>query len=101
MPEIIDRYLRLATGADYAAMAACFTTDATVTDEGQTYHGRDEIRAWREKLAAAFDYTVRVLRVEGEYRVTALVEGTFPGSPVELTYNFRLRDGLISELAIG
>jgi hypothetical protein len=62
---------------------------------------RDEIRAWREKLAAAFDYTVRVLRTEGEYRVTAQVAGDFPGSPVELTYDFRLRDGLIAELVIG
>jgi ketosteroid isomerase-like protein len=101
MPEIIDRYLQLATSDDYAGMAACFTDDAVVTDEGHTYHGRDEIRAWREKLAAAFDYTVRVLRTEGEYRVTAQVAGDFPGSPVELTYDFRLRDGLIAELVIG
>jgi hypothetical protein len=100
MPEIIDRYLQLAAGDDYAGMAACFTPDATVSDDGHTYHGRDEIRAWREKLAAAFDYSVRVLRTEGQYRVTTLVEGDFPGSPVELTYEFRLSDGLISELVI-
>jgi ketosteroid isomerase-like protein len=101
MPEIIDRYLRLATSDDYAGMAACFTEDAVVTDDGQTYRGRDEIQAWREKLAAAFDYTVTVLRIEGQYRVTAVVAGDFPGSPVELAYDFRLREGLISELVIG
>jgi ketosteroid isomerase-like protein len=105
VPEIIDRYLQTATGTDFAAMAACFTEDAAVTDEGKTHHGRQEIRAWREQLAATFEYTVTVLGADpgddGRYRVTALIEGNFPGGRVELTYAFRLREGLISELVIG
>jgi hypothetical protein len=38
---------------------------------------------------------------EDSYRVTALVEGDFPGGRVELGYTFRLHDGLISSLSIG
>ena len=104
-PEIIDRYLQLGTGKDHAATAACFTPDATVSDDGRTYHGRAEIQAWREALAGQFTYTVKVLGTEGNesggYRVRSLVEGDFPGGRVELTYAFHLRDGLISELTIG
>jgi ketosteroid isomerase-like protein len=104
-PEIIERYLQLATGSEYAAMAACFTPAAVVTDEGKTYRGRAEIQAWREQLAATFEYTVKVLNAEpagdGLYRVTALIEGNFPGGRVELTYTFRLENDLIAELSIG
>ena len=103
-PEIIDRYLRLATGPDTAALAECFTPDAVVTDDGRTHHGREEIRAWRESVASAFEYTARVLRTEagtdGRHLVTAVIEGSFPGSPVQLRYAFTLRDDRISELVI-
>jgi ketosteroid isomerase-like protein len=105
MTEVIDRYLQTATGNDFAAMAACFTEDAEVTDEGRTHRGRPEIQAWREQLAATFEYTVKILSTDtgddGRHHVKALVEGNFPGGRVELTYRFRLRDDLISELVIG
>ena len=97
-PEIIERYLRLGT-------ADCFASDATVSDDGRTYHGRAEIQAWREELAGRFTYSVTVLGADddgdGGYRVRTLVEGDFPGGRVELTNGFRLRDGLIGELMIG
>jgi ketosteroid isomerase-like protein len=103
-PDVIQRYLDAAAQEDFDGLTACFTDDATVTDEDRTYHGRNEIRAWREKTAAAFEYTAEVLRSEPTgpdgYRVTAKIEGTFPGSPVELVYRFTLRGPLISELVI-
>jgi hypothetical protein len=34
------------------------------------------------------------------YLVTTRVEGNFPGSPVELRYNFELRGDLIATLVI-
>jgi hypothetical protein len=34
-------------------------------------------------------------------RVTALVSGDFPGSPIALQFRFVLDDGLISRLEIG
>lgn len=103
--SVIDRYLRLATGSDPAALAACFTEEATVTDDGRTYRGRPEIQAWREELSVAFAYTATVLRAEpgdgGRQRLSVLLEGDFPGGRVELTYTFRLRGDLIDELVIG
>lgn len=102
--DIIEQYLAAAAEDDTATLVACFMEDGQVTDEGKTYRGRDEIRAWRERLAGAYEYTVEVLGTEqtgdGRYRVRTNVEGNFPGGQVELAYDFRLRGDLISELVI-
>jgi ketosteroid isomerase-like protein len=104
LPHIVDQYIQAAARDDYNAVVASFTDDATVIDDGETHRGHAEIRAWREKLTGAFEYTVEVLRTEhpaaGVYLVTTKVEGTFPGSPVELGYRFTVRGDLISELLI-
>jgi uncharacterized protein (TIGR02246 family) len=104
VPAIIDTYVQAAAAADHDAVAACFTADAVVTDDGRTMVGRDEITRWRRELAAAFEYTVEVLGAQAvgddAFLVTTKVAGTFPGSPVQLRYQFTLRDGLISGLDI-
>lgn len=104
----IARYFATADGSDPQAFAAAFSADATVMDEGRTYHGRDEIVAWR--AAANAKYTVRVTpravtERDGLTVVTALVEGDFPKAglpdPLLLDYRFGLSDAGISSLAIG
>jgi hypothetical protein len=46
LPEIITSYL-VAHQARYLDVAVrSYAPDATVTDEGRTYRGQDEIRAW-------------------------------------------------------
>jgi hypothetical protein len=104
IPDVITRYVQAGADGDIDTLVACFTTDAAVTDEDVTYHGHDEIRGWREKLAKAFEYTVEVLSAAptgpDRYLVTTRVEGTFPGSPVDLRYDFELRDDLIATLVI-
>jgi ketosteroid isomerase-like protein len=104
LPDVISRYVQSAAQADFDTLVACFTEDAAVTDEDVTHRGRAAIRQWREALASAFEYTVEVLGSEavGEhgYLVTTHVVGNFPGSPVQLRYEFVLRGDLISELAI-
>ena len=104
VPAVVDRYLQAAAVDDIDALAACFAEDAVVVDDGRTYHGRAEIRTWREDLSGSFEYTVEVLRAEnggdGRYLVVSKVEGNFPGSPVELTYAFTVHNDLVSELVI-
>ncbi|MBF9034120.1 DUF4440 domain-containing protein [Rhodobacterales bacterium HKCCE2091] len=102
LPPAVAAYFA-ADASGPAAVAACFTEDAVVTDERHTHEGRDAIRSWREKAAAAFDYTVtpRAVRDEGAAKVvTGDLVGNFPGSPVVLDYRFTLADGLISRLEI-
>jgi ketosteroid isomerase-like protein len=64
MPESVSRYLDLAAERDVATLLGCFTGDAVVHDEGQTFHGHDEIRRWRETVTSRFTYTVTVLGSE-------------------------------------
>lgn len=104
VPDVIARYLGLAATGDLDALLGCFADDAVVTDEGETYRGRDAIRRWRETVASKFTYTVDVVDAESpaadDYVVTARLDGNFPGSPVDLRFRFGVRDGLIAALEI-
>jgi ketosteroid isomerase-like protein len=103
-PDVINRYIAAAAAQQLDEIAACFTEDATVLDEGKTYRGRAEIRTWREELVSKYVYTVKVLGSEPDgadkYIVSTLVEGNFPGGRVELKYRFALRGDEIQSLEI-
>ena len=58
----IARYFATADGSDPEAFASAFAADATVTDEGRTWRGRDEITAWR---AVCPDITLRSTFIVG------------------------------------
>ncbi|MFC4670177.1 nuclear transport factor 2 family protein [Seohaeicola nanhaiensis] len=84
------------------AIAATFTEDALVTDERRTHRGRAAILAWREEVAQiAFQQEILRAAPQGDgFRVTCRVSGSFPGSPVELDYDFRVAGNAISRLQI-
>jgi ketosteroid isomerase-like protein len=104
MPESVTRYLDVAAEGDIATLLGCFTSDAVVHDEGQTFHGHDEIRRWRETVTSRFTYTVTVLGSEevspDEWVVRVRLDGNFPGGTARLRFRLTLRDGLISQLTI-
>jgi ketosteroid isomerase-like protein len=104
IPDVITRYLRAADEKDAQALAACFTADGTVVDEGVIYTGHDDIVGWREGALSKWTYTTAVLRTESvsdhEHLVFVHIEGDFPGGTADLTYRFTLRAGLISALRI-
>jgi ketosteroid isomerase-like protein len=103
-PDAVTRYLAAADEQNAEALAACFTADGTVLDEGHTYTGPDEIIGWRKDTASKWTYTSELTASEAvsadEYRITVHLEGDFPGGVVDLHYKFVLRDGLIAALSI-
>ncbi|MCW2784923.1 MAG: hypothetical protein JWP74_1440 [Marmoricola sp.] len=103
-PDIITKYYAAATTGDLDSLVACFVPTAEVVDEGQSYHGLDEIRGWREDLASAFTYTLDITGVaatgDQAWVVSTHLEGTFPGGVVDLDQRFTLEGGLIASLAI-
>ena len=104
IPEIIQRYFESETAANLEALAACFTPQATVLDEGRTYRGRAEIRQWMAEAKAKYQHSVTPLEAQardGRTVVSATVAGNFAGSPVTLAHAFRLRGGRIAALEIG
>jgi ketosteroid isomerase-like protein len=104
VPEVIARYLAAADAKDIDALVACFGPDATVLDEGKTYTGHDQIRAWREATISSWTYTTEVTGTEpigdAGYQVNTHLEGDFPGRVVDLRFQFAVTDGLISDLRI-
>ncbi len=104
-PEILSRYFSAVERSDLPLLDTCFTDDATLTDDGRTYRGRDEIRAWRQAAGPAYEFVVEALdwerTAEGVYVVDNSVASTVSGEPVELKFRFTLRDGLIGDLRIG
>jgi ketosteroid isomerase-like protein len=104
LPEKLAAYFAAVNKHDIDGMLAPFTEDAHVRDEGEDLHERAEIRGWIEKTTAKYGIHAAVQNVEtkGEgLRVSALVSGTFPGSPIILHYDFTLRGGEIAHLEIG
>lgn len=103
LPQIIARYFTADAQRGSDAVLECFAHDAVVRDEGKTYTGIGEIRAWKEGAASAFSYTVEPFEIgtDGDRTVvTSRLVGNFPGSPVDLRYLFVLSDGKIAALEI-
>ena len=81
-----------------------YAADAEVTDEGKTYHGHDEIRAWLSTAASEYTYTTELTATrqvdDHTYIATHHLEGNFPGGSADLDFTFTLSDGLISKLLV-
>lgn len=100
----IAGYIAAANARDSSAVTRFFAEDANVFDEGQHRIGTQAIAQWMEDTAQRFQPRVEVLNVQqrtGKVLVQNLISGTFPGSPLELRYTFRLDEqGKISRLDI-
>lgn len=103
LPEPIVSYLAAERARDHQALIACFADDAVVHDEGRDYRGRDAILIWRKDVEAKYRYDVEPLdaSIKGN-RVTLFVRlsGDFPGSPVEVDFDFTLTNDKIDSLVI-
>jgi hypothetical protein len=104
LPEAIARYLKTHRGHHTATAITAFTSEATVIDEGNTYAGTEAIRAWLDRSATEFTYTIHLTDAQQtdatRYIATHHLEGNFPGGTIDLRYQFTLRDGLIERLVI-
>jgi ketosteroid isomerase-like protein len=106
LPEAISRYMELATApsaTDAEVVAACFTEDGKVKDEGETRRGRAAISEWWHGPATAFQYTVEVQGTQAQdddIVVFTKLTGDFPGGTADLANRFTLRDDLIASLEI-
>lgn len=103
LPEVIARYFAADNKGNAQTMSECFTQDAIVVDEGNTYTGREAIRQWMANASTEYAYTVEPFSLSeenGRTVVTSHLVGNFPGSPVDLRYFFVLRGDGIAELEI-
>jgi ketosteroid isomerase-like protein len=103
-PDVITRYFAAQSARDFDTLVTLFAIDAVVIDEGQTRRGASEIRAWRENVASAYEYTTELVGLEaaGEDMYVARVHlaGNFPGGTVDLRYRFTVDGEQIRRLEI-
>ena len=102
LPRAIANYF--AADEDGAeTLSQCFTEDAVVKDEGQTYNGRAAIKEWKAHASEKYQYTSEPLALDQQDRkavVTSRLIGNFPGSPVNLRFFFELDGEKIKSLEI-
>ena len=102
LPPPIEAYFE-ADRRDPASVVECFASDAIAKDESRTYQGTAEIRRWRTEVASKYAYTCQPLSLTQDgvrSIVTCHVEGTFPGSPVNLHFCFQIDSTKITSLEI-
>ena len=100
----ISTYFETRNAHDAASTAALFSEDGRVHDERNDHRGREAIQAWAEQTSSQYRMTQTPLTArdgDGATVVTAEVAGTFPGSPIELSFRFLVEGEQISELKIG
>ncbi len=101
LPTVVTKLIETQNNFDSASYATCFTETAVVFDEGKTHNGRKEIENWIEKANKEYQATMKPLEYsETEHTLKTEVSGTFPGSPITLTYHYEFEDGLIQSLKI-
>ena len=103
LPPPLLAYLKAEATTDVESLATCFAADAVVHDEGRVIRGLDAIKAWKKDAKAKYKYTVEPLdAVQDQATVTlrARLSGSFPGSPIEVTYRFVLVNDKIALLEI-
>lgn len=104
LPAPISTYLAAHREHDTTTAIAAFAADATVTDEGRTHEGVDQIRAWMEKSSGEFTYTTSFVSASrddaGGWDVVQHLEGDFPGGEVDLHFRFALEGDRIARLVI-
>lgn len=103
LPENIEGFIKAQNESDSTAFASYFTEHATVSDEGSSYLGKEEIKEWIQ--AATEKYNMQLTPIDftqtgSKGKLTVEVSGTFPGSPAVMNYHLELDGSSIGSLKI-
>lgn len=104
LPAVLAAHLDAHVARDIGGELACYAVDAVVIDDGRTYRGKEQIRAWLGRAASEYSYMSELTAVRQDapdrWTATHHLEGDFPGGTVDLHYRYVLRDALVAELVI-
>jgi ketosteroid isomerase-like protein len=104
LPAVVRTYLTAHRARDVDTAISTFSADASVTDEGHTIHGREQIGTWLGRAGGEYTFTTEFTRATtmdpAHVDVLQRLEGDFPGGVADLHYRFTLDGDLISGLVI-
>ena len=103
LPDPLQAYFAANQNFDVETMLAPFAPDAIVRDERQTHLARTRSAPGSSKRPSATRPSPpTAIHTDGDrHTVTATVSGAFKGSPITLTFRFRVKGERIAELEIG
>ena len=100
----LTTYVEASNAHDADALVATFADNASVRDEEQEMVGSAAIRAWAADTFREYRSILvpkRASRKGDLTVVTVEVAGSFPASPIELAFRFRIVGARIAALEIG
>lgn len=101
LPKVVTDLVNAQNSFDSIAYANCFSETAIVFDEGETHNGRKEIEHWIDKANKKYRAVMKPVEYsETKQTLKTEVSGTFPGSPILMTYHYEFENGLIQSLKI-
>jgi len=103
-PDPIEHYIRIENFGALDAVSDCFAADAIVHDEGKSFEGLAAIRNWMAATKRKYGHTVAPLEFAergGQGDLKARLAGSFPGSPITVSFSFVLAGGKSHSLEIG
>jgi hypothetical protein len=103
LPAVVKQYFGASNRRDVAAIAECFTREASIGDQFGSHRGRAAIQQWIEETTRRYQPTflpIKPVATETDFAITVSVSGHFPGSPVLLDFHFRIRRRKIAAMAI-
>lgn len=103
MPKIIESYIQASNDNNRDNFIQCFSSSATVLDEGETLVGHEAIGKWFTSTRTKYKFKCEPLAIDergDDFLLTAKVSGNFPGSPVTLDYNIKVIKSKIQDLRI-
>ena len=103
LPQPIAAYYHASDIFDENLLAGCFTEDAMMVDEGETYHGPAAVSRHileANRGAKVMTDVISYAEKSGETVVTAVISGDFEGSPIPLDFCFTVYNEKIKNLNI-
>lgn len=100
---VIQDLIKAQDDFDSIAYAKCFSDDAIVFDEGNTYKGKQEIETWISSANEKYHTVMKPLEfseTKHESILTVELSGSFPGSPIVVKYHFEIHDNKITSLKV-
>jgi len=103
LPATVAKYVDATNAGNGAAAGELFSESAVVQDDGAEHRGPAAIQVWVEESTRKYQAQLvpLTLRESGDHAVLrGQVSGNFPGSPIELDFEFVLSDDKIARLVI-
>jgi ketosteroid isomerase-like protein len=103
VPTTIAAFVQAENQRDSSAVAACFTSNAVIHDEGSEMRGTTAIKEWIDNTFKKYQFTIEpagIAKGDNKIILNATLTGDFPGSPISLDFQFTIQEDKIATLII-